>query len=47
VAAGLVIDAQLTVGRLVLHSFPIYLPLLALAFDASMRTSGDGDVRPG
>ena len=35
------------VGRLVLDSFPIYLPLLALSFDASMSTSRDGDVRPG
>jgi hypothetical protein len=30
---GVAIDMQFTVGRLVMHSFPLYLPLLAVVIE--------------
>jgi hypothetical protein len=32
-AIGLIIDVQFTLGRLVMHSFPLYLPLVAFVID--------------
>jgi hypothetical protein len=40
---GVIIDAQSTVGRLIMHSFPLYLPMLAYAIDELVIGS---DTRP-
>lgn len=41
---GFIINAQFTVGRLVIHSFPLYLPLLAFVIDDHVisRRSNEG-----
>ena len=43
---GIIIDAQFTVGRLVMFGFPLYLPLLAYVFDDVIVNRATTDAAP-